>query len=75
MPLNDNNKRLAIKTQLGFDVDAAIKLKNAGEETSNEDKKVEAPVKPAGRRAQSTIIIPKKEESKKTVITIPGNNS
>ena len=46
MPLNDYSKRNAIKEQLGFDVDAAIK-----NSAPDEDEK-KAPNKPAQRRVQ-----------------------
>lgn len=74
LPLTDSNKREAIKTQLGFDVDMAIKLNSTNTEEVAEPVKSAAP---GGRRTQSTIIIPKKAdaEEKKTVITIPENKS
>ena len=54
MPLNDYNKRIALKQKLGFDIDAAIKNWEAEKAASKEpaEKPAERRVKPAAEPAQ-----------------------
>ena len=55
MPLNDYNKRIALKQKLGFDIDAAIKNWEAEKAAAKEpaEKPAERRVKPAAEPAQS----------------------
>ena len=55
MPLNDYNKRIALKQKLGFDIDAAIKNWEAEKAAAKEpaEKLAERRVKPAAEPAQS----------------------
>lgn len=54
MPLNDYNKRIALKQKLGFDIDAAIKNWEAEKAAAKEpaEKPAERRVKPAAEQAQ-----------------------
>lgn len=65
MPLTDTNKITAIKQQLGYDVESAIRLSHAYDEKSST--KVESTAKIGsttnGRRATSSISVPETKET------------
>ena len=68
MPLNDFNKRQAIKEKLGFDVDAAIANDRASKEAS------ETPTQPTRRVTNATVETPPAASARRTTpkYTIPG---
>lgn len=72
LPLADTNKITAIKEQLGYDVLKAIELSHAYDEpadgASKQAERRVQPSAPAGRRANSTIVVP--ETTKENTITV-----